>query len=163
MALPHHNTEVVSCRLTGQGGRSSFGSLPKSWRLPQRCALRATLTLSGVVETGRPPFPSPGTCRSKASVGTFPAEFPFELSQRAEVMKDQRSASCRGVNALSQRPEPHVPISKLAHRIDDVSERPAKAIQSPHHKGAPFTEVIEYLIELRPAIQDAGRLVRENP
>jgi hypothetical protein len=78
-------------------------------------------------------------------------------------MEHQPPAGGRRVDALPQRPEAHATLVQVGDDVDQVPQRPAEAVQPPHHQGVPRPQLLEDLIELRAPVQRPGRVVGPHP
>lgn len=95
-----------------------------------------------------------------------PDDLPLELSQSPEQVEHRPTAGRGCVDALAQRTDPDAALAQRGDDVDEVAQRPAEAVQAPHHQGVPRAQRLKNLVQLRAALQRPGRVVvqvRQHP
>ena len=101
------------------------------------------------------------SCR-KACVSPLLDEIPLKLSKGAENVEDELASACPGVQLLLQGLEVHTPTLKLADRLNEVSQRPAQPVETPHNEGVPGSQVGHGLCKPWAVGEGTGRGVGED-
>src|SRR4051794_37129692 len=71
-------------------------------------------------------------------------------------MEDELPATGGGVDLLLYRAEANAPVDESGDRLDQVWQRAAETVQSPHHQGVACSKMGERLGETRPVRDGAG-------
>lgn len=85
------------------------------------------------------PCPSRGQTRK----GSLPDEVALELGKGPEEVKDELPRRAGRVHLLRQALKSNLPPLQVAHRVDEVSQRPAEAVQPPDHQRVTGAELLQ--------------------
>jgi len=77
-------------------------------------------------------------------------------SKFGQGTEDEPAAGGGGVVGLGQEPEAHSPALELGNRGQQVRQRPAEAVQAPHHEGVAGQQPLEEPGELGAVVTSAG-------
>ena len=124
---------------------------------------RATASLSGVIDVGRPPT------LPRARAAANPARVRSRIRSRSNAARDARtpnSSRPAGVvvsiaSVSDANPTPR--SSSAVDRLDQVRRRAAEPVEPPHHERVARAQLLEYRRQLRPLGQRARGLIREDP
>jgi hypothetical protein len=92
---------------------------------------------------------APGPGGSQTGVGAFADEVAFELGQGGEHVEDELATGGGGVDRLLQASEPDPAVGQASDGVDQVPQRPAKAVEFPDDQGVAGAQLVEELLEDR--------------
>ena len=75
---------------------------------------------------------APCACGGQPSVCPLANEIAFELCESCEYVQDETTARGAGVDGLAQRAESDAHGLELVDLSDEVFQRPAEAVETPH-------------------------------
>jgi len=77
-------------------------------------------------------------------------------------MKDELAARGGCINALLQRAEPDIPCIEVGDDVDEVAERPAKAVEAPNNQTVPRSRERQCFGQARSVSFGPRRVVSED-
>lgn len=83
---------------------------------------------------------SPGPRGGHSCLGPLANDGAFELGHSAHDVKSQPSAGGRGVDSFAKRSEFDTSRAEVVDDADEVDQRSAQPIETPHHKHVSFAD-----------------------
>jgi hypothetical protein len=130
---------------------------------PDTYISRATWSLWGRHHRRSTAVAAAGAGGGQAGAGPLPDQVAFELGQGSEHVETPTCRRGGGVDLLLQAAEPDATLGQAGDGVDQVTQRPAKAVQLPDDQGVAGAELVQQLLEDRVVGAGAAGGLGEDP